>query len=111
MLNVISRIHENMPVAIRQEITRRFERDFKRLGPAERTRLERARSRFVGDLEASRPFRAGLRVMRVAGTDDVREMTWAPDGRATWQYGARDDDGAMVIVWRRVGTHDILRGP
>lgn len=39
------------------------------------------------------------------------EMTFAPDGRATWQFGDEAKAGHVHIVWRRIGTHDIFRSP
>ncbi|MFJ2923099.1 hypothetical protein [Streptomyces sp. NPDC087307] len=33
------------------------------------------------------------------------------NGRATWSYGEARIQGAQHIVWRRIGTHDILTGP
>ena len=47
---------------------------------------------------------------RIQGTDDVFEMTWAPDGRATFEYGTPEGQGAHVI-WRRIGRHDVFRRP
>jgi hypothetical protein len=41
----------------------------------------------------------------------VWEMTWAPDGRATFAYGPEVLAGQLHIVWRRIGTHDIFRRP
>ncbi|WP_267887199.1 hypothetical protein [Thermobifida halotolerans] len=39
-------------------------------------------------------------------------MTWAPDGRATWQYGEERVPGKPHVIWRRVGTHAIFNpGP
>lgn len=38
----------------------------------------------------------------------VNEMTWAPDSRATWQYGKEIRPGEPHIIWRRVGTHAIF---
>ncbi|WP_281288337.1 hypothetical protein [Haloactinospora alba] len=35
-------------------------------------------------------------------------MTWAPDGRATWQYGDEQRPGIVHVIWRRVGTHAIF---
>jgi hypothetical protein len=37
-------------------------------------------------------------------------MTWAPDGRATFQYGESQGVGAHVI-WRRIGSHKVFRRP
>ena len=41
----------------------------------------------------------------------VWELTWADDGRATFRYGESRRPGDPHIVWRRVGTHDILENP
>ncbi len=38
-------------------------------------------------------------------------MTWAPDGRATWQYAAASVADDPHVIWRRIGTHDVLRAP
>jgi hypothetical protein len=91
------------------ERTARFDRDWQRLHADDRARFRTVAGRFVDDLRSGR-FRSGLRVKRVGGTADVFEMTWAPDGRATVEYGSAGTDGAHVI-WRRIGRHDILRTP
>jgi hypothetical protein len=33
------------------------------------------------------------------------EMTWAPDGRATLEYGTERRPGEPHVIWRRIGTH------
>ena len=66
---------------------------------------------FVDDLEAGQPFRPGLRVKAVQGTGSIMEMTFAPDGRATWQFGAEVTYGQAHVIWRRIGTQDIFRSP
>lgn len=38
------------------------------------------------------------------------EMTWAPDGRATFESGTPRGAGAQV-TWRRIGRHAIFRRP
>jgi hypothetical protein len=91
------------------ERTRRFDRDWKALTDADRTRFRIAFRRFDADL-TSGTFRPGLRVKRVEGTEGVFEMTWAPDGRATFEYGPTQGDGTHVI-WRRIGRHDVFRRP
>ncbi len=68
-------------------------------------------ARFVEDLEAGRSFRPVLRVKAVQGTGNIMEMTFAPDGRATWQFGAEVKYGQAHVIWRRVGTHEIFRSP
>jgi hypothetical protein len=64
--------------------------------------------RFVEDLERGSGFRAGLRVKGVRAAPGVFEMTWASNGRATFQYGEPIRAGEPHVVWRRVGTHDVL---
>lgn len=91
------------------ERTRRFDRDLRDLTPAQRKRLAKAFERFDADL-ATGSFRSSLRVKRVEGTDSIFEMTWAPNGRATFEYGVSQGQGAHV-VWRRVGTHKVFRLP
>lgn len=64
---------------------------------------------FVEDLQAGGQFRKGLRAKGVEGAPGVFDMTWAPDGRATFRYGEPVRHSEPHIVWRRVGTHDVLR--
>lgn len=65
--------------------------------------------KFIDDLKAG-AFRNGLRVSRVEGTQ-VFEMTWADDGRATFEYGPEVRKGEPHVIWRRIGTHAIFRKP
>jgi hypothetical protein len=88
-----------------------FVREFRRLTADQQKRFLTAVAEMVADLKAGRPFRPGLRTRRVQGTDDVWEMTWAPDGRATWQYGEEKRSGQVHIIWRHIGTHDIFDRP
>ena len=55
-------------------------------------------------------FRTGLRVKGVRGAPGVFELTWAADGRATFSYGPAAA-GEPHLIWRRIGTHEILRTP
>ncbi|MGH3939441.1 MAG: hypothetical protein ACRDTG_12570 [Pseudonocardiaceae bacterium] len=89
----------------------RFDRDFARLTRAQQEQFFKVIEQFIADLRASHGFRAGLRVKRVQGAADVWELTWAPDGRATWEYGPEQLAGEPHIIWRRIGTHDIFRNP
>jgi hypothetical protein len=56
-------------------------------------------------------FPPGLRVNRVQGAEGVWEATFAPDGRATFAYGAEVRPGDAHAIWRRVGAHDVLSDP
>jgi len=66
---------------------------------------------FIDDLIRGQGFRKGLRVKGVQGHPGVFEMTWASDGRATFQYGVSPHPGDTHIIWRRIGTHAIFRQP
>jgi hypothetical protein len=88
--------------------TPRFRRDYSGLTQVQQERFRKiVITEFVPDADTGQ-FRPGLRVKGVQGTSGVFEMTWAPDGRATWQYGESRRPGLTHIVWRRVGTHAIF---
>jgi len=92
-----------------------FRRGYKHLSKQDQKRFLAALKLFIDDLEvrdagrASRaPFRPALRVKQVRGERGVWEMTWAPDGRATFAYGRQIKDGATHIIWLEIGGHEIL---
>ncbi len=93
------------------ELDDRFQRDLERLSQEERKQLSRAVNKLVADLKARQGFRKGLRIKGIQGHEGVYEMTWAPDGRASFSYGTSPNTGDVHIVWRRVGSHDILQDP
>ena len=86
-----------------------FWRDWRNLTPDQQHAFKQAVQQFIADLR-TRTLRPSLRINRVQGTSGVWELTWAADGRATFEYGAEIREGPH-IVWRRVGTHDIFRRP
>ena len=88
-----------------------FDREYAKLTAEQQKAFREAVLMFVADLRSRQGFRRGLRVKRVQGTTDVWEMTWAPDGRATWQYGPEQLPGEPHVLWRRIGTHSIFRQP
>ena len=92
------------------EVDDRFWQDFERLTPEMQRRFLAARDQFVADLR-SRAFRAGLRVKKLTGHHSIWELTYAPDGRATFEYGPRETSAEAHVVWRRVGSHDIFGNP
>jgi hypothetical protein len=47
----------------------------------------------------------------VQGHEGVWELTWAPDGRATFSYGPEVHAGEPHVIWRRIGDHSILSDP
>lgn len=87
----------------------RFDREFRRL-PRELQRAFLAMLPvFIAALRADPPvFPPGLRIKRVQGTADVWEITFAPDGRATFAYGQEVIASEPHVIWRRVGGHDVL---
>jgi hypothetical protein len=87
-----------------------FRADYRRLSPAAKAAFKLAVQKFVHDLRAG-SFRKGLRVKRVQSHPGVWEMTWADDGRATFRYGDPVRPGDPHIIWRRIGSHDILENP
>ena len=88
----------------------RFDHEFEALSARDRERFLLAVKTFRVDLAANQ-FRKGLRVKHVQGHSGIFEMTFAPDGRATWQFGDEVVEGEMHIIWRRIGTHDIFDRP
>lgn len=88
----------------------RFGDDFNALSPGQQAAFLAAVAQFVADLTAG-AFRSSLRVKGVQGAAGIFEMSWAADGRATFQYGSEVVAGQPHIIWRRVGTHDVFRTP
>ena len=93
-----------------------FRRDFARLNSTDKQRFLSVLEVFIADLSAietgtRKNIRSGLRAKGVQGTRGVFEMTWAPDGRATFSYGDPVQEGARHVEWRRCGTHSIFRNP
>jgi len=88
-----------------------FLRDFDALTPTQKKAFLRAVVMFAADLRAGKGFRKGLRVKKMEGYENLWELTWAPDGRATFEYGTQVKEGHPHIRWRRVGTHDIFKRP
>jgi hypothetical protein len=88
----------------------RFGADFDLLSPEQQTAFLLAVEQFVEDLDRG-AFRKGLRVKGLKGATGVFEMTWADDGRATFEYDTPIREGESHILWRRIGTHAIFAKP
>jgi hypothetical protein len=90
----------------------RFARDFRGLSKGQREVARAAARDFADDLNQRARPRPALRVKRVrAAPPGVLEMTWAPDGRATFEFGREIRHGEHHVVWRRIGTHAIFSNP
>jgi hypothetical protein len=91
------------------ERTQEFIRAFSLLSARDRQRFrKKVAEEFIPDLKSGHGFGAGLRVKGVRGRRAVYEMTWAPDGRATFEYGTSIRQGEPHIIWRQIGSHDIF---
>lgn len=88
----------------------RFLRDWASLQPDQRAAFLAALQLFVLGV-AVQDFDPRLRVKRVQGRVGVWEMSWAADGRATFEYGNQVIPGEPHVIWRRIGTHDVFRRP
>ncbi len=88
-----------------------FDREWRTLTAVQQRAFRDAVAAFVEDLRGGTAFRKGLRVKKMQGREDVWEMTWAPDGRATFHFGTPVTEGEAHIVWRRIGTHKIFTRP
>lgn len=86
-----------------------FWRDWRSLTPQQQFAFRRVLQQFIADLRSG-TLRPALRVKRVQGYPCVWELSWAADGRATFEY-AEEIGGEPHIIWRRIGTHDIFRRP
>lgn len=94
------------------ETTARFRKDIADLSPGDQERFkEKVLGLLVPALAAREQPPPGLRVKGVQGAPGVFEMTFASDGRATFQYGDELIDGQTHIIWRRVGGHAIFAEP
>jgi len=92
------------------EVSSRFQRDLGNLTPQQRQAIRKAIRAFVADLKKG-AFRPSLRVKGIQGAAGIFEMTWAPDGRCTFEYGTEVHAGEPHVIWRRCGTHEIFRKP
>jgi len=88
----------------------RFWRDYQRLSPEQRASFQEAVEKFVDDLGRAR-FRPELRIKAIQGAEGIFELTWANNGRATFQFGEPVRPGEPHVIWRRCGTHDVFAAP
>ena len=88
-----------------------FRRDWQDLTTEQREQFKAAVRKVVEDLKLGRGFRPSLRLKGVRSARGVYELTWAVNGRATFHYGPSVLPGEPHVIWRRIGTHEILRAP
>ncbi len=93
------------------DVDDRFWRDYEGESDERKLAFLAAKALLALDLRNGVQPRPSLRVKRVRRLRGVWEMTWAADGRATFAYGAELIPGQPHIVWRRIGSHEILENP
>jgi hypothetical protein len=103
---------------VRYRTSSAFDRDFARL-PAEHRRLFLSvlREHFLpaiaaGAFSGTPSWPRRLRIHRLTASS-VYTLTWnvaSPRGRGTFHLD-KADDGEPVLVWRRIGDHDIYPDP
>jgi hypothetical protein len=88
-----------------------FAREFARLSREQDKAFRKAVRKLVEALADEREPPRSLRIKRVQGTNDVWEMSYSGDGRATFRYGSEVKRGETHVEWLRVGGHEILSRP
>lgn len=103
---------------MRELFNPKFDRDFKKLKREHQVLFLEAQEKFVIEFEQlllNKSFKSVSKKYRVKvlrNTSEIWEMTWSfsrPDGRATFHLD--EIDGEPVIVWRRIGSHEIFMQP
>ncbi len=89
----------------------RFASDFDSLPTARQAAFLITVGQFAEDVRNGNGFRNGLHVKGIQGATGIFEMTWADDGRATFEYGPSIIEGETHIIWRRIGTPSIFKNP
>lgn len=86
-----------------------FWREWRKLTLAQQRLFEAAWRAINASLDAGRGLPPPPLVQKMSGYD-VYEVRWAPNGRATF-HQEQGDQGTLIVVWRRIGDHDILKQP
>jgi len=90
----------------------RAAREYARLSREDRVRFTAARQAFVEALRSNpAALPPPLRTKRVQGHPGIWELSWASDGRASFDYGPEQLEGEPHVRWRRIGTHSIFSDP
>ena len=93
------------------ELPSGFAREFARMPREQRRAFQVAVKKLVEALREGGEPPNSLRVKRVQGTEDIWEMSYSGDGRATFRYGVEVKPGETHVEWLRVGGHEILSRP
>lgn len=94
------------------------QRDLKKLKSEHRRQFQAERTRFLDAIDKLEKINQTLslpnkfRIKQLRKTEGIWAMTWSfsrPDGRTTFHL--EEIDGEPVLVWRRIGNHDIFKQP
>ena len=88
-----------------------FAREFAKLSREQDKAYRQAVEKFVDALGSGSQPPNSLRIKRVQGTNDIWEMSYSGDGRATFRYGSEVKPGETHVQWLRIGGHEILSRP
>jgi hypothetical protein len=86
-----------------------FMREWRKLTPMQQQQFESAWRAIVACLSATNALPGSPLVEKMQGYE-VYEVRWASNGRATFHI-ERDPKGELIVVWRRIGDHSILKQP
>ena len=85
--------------------TIRFRREFEKLAPAQQAAFHAAVGLFVEGLRTGK-VSPSLRLHKVTHTH-LWSISWAKDGRATFEFRTGPVEGEVHVLWRRIGGHEI----
>jgi hypothetical protein len=97
-----------VPKYIRQRL---FQAEYARLSAANQLAFKEAVMRFVVALKEGRLPDPGLGIRQMTNHPGIYEFHYSRSGRATFHYGSADRGPDALVVWRRIGGHEIYRKP
>jgi hypothetical protein len=87
-----------------------FKRDYRKLPPEQGRRFRVAVMKLVAALSEDPPRLPGEPLVKLlVRLGRVYELRFDGDGRATFTLTRRE--GQPHVIWRRIGSHDVLREP
>lgn len=91
------------------DASQQFLREHAKLTPELRTQFLYARRTINNTLRSTGRMPGPKLVEKMSGYD-IYEVRFAPNGRATFHL-TTTANGEMVVFWRRIGDHSILKNP
>ena len=89
-----------------------FKREYRKQTPEEKARSKVAVDKLVSALKQDPPALPGDPLVHpLSGHHGVYELRFAPDGRATFTFGSPVRGSEPLIIWCRIGGHELLERP